>query len=107
MRVTLDVQDDEGLVVGMRGMCRRGTDREGANLQLGEKARKGLSGDSDGGAVWRVHGRGEGSQEVFSVQKQRGRVKQKWLLGRKVFEPRGRRRSKSEAEEDLQVSGLC
>lgn len=57
------------MMVGVRGRCRRETEREGTNLQLGEKALKGLSGEGGGGAVWKAHGSGEGSQEVVSVQK--------------------------------------
>ena len=95
------VQEEEGLVAGARGRCRRGTEREGTKLQLGEKAPKGLRGDGCGEAVWRaqarMHGRREGGEEVLSVQKGRGRVKQKQLLSRKRFEPRGKQRSKSEA----------
>lgn len=56
------------MMVGVRGRCRRETEREGTNLQLGEKAPKGLSGEGDGGAVWK-DGSGESSQEVVSVQK--------------------------------------
>lgn len=77
------------------------TEREGTNLQRGEKAPKGLRGDGYGETIWRVHvrmhRRREGSEGVFSVWKGRGRVKQKQLLSRKRFELRGMRRSKSKA----------
>lgn len=88
------VREEEGLVVGVRGRCRRGTEREGIDLWLGEEAPKGLRGDGYGEAVWRVqarvHGRREGGEAVVLVRKGRGRVKQKQLLSRKRFEPRGK-----------------
>ena len=88
-------------MVGARGRCRRGTEREGTNLQLGEEAPMGLRSDGYGEAVWRVQARmqrrREGGEEVVSVRKGRGRVKQRRLLSRKRSEPRGKQRSKGEA----------